>query len=324
MKFKSFIYTALASALLFTSCDLNKQHVFNDDTQAFIAFAGAKSSVSVSESTDAAGSVIEIPMLCASVKGVTATVNFALTDTAYAENLRAVEGVHYVVKSVITYTLDAQNNRINEVVTDLSVAGTEQVIKFDADHRFATLVIETIDNDSQDGDKKFDVVLTGAQGCQLGAFDTYAVTISDDESPMNLFVGTYTLSGTNAFDGTTVTWDVNVYRDDVDENKIWLQPIATVGGLSAAQIMPVYALVDLVAENIQLPYGQTIYGGPDLGINLVIAGYNGEPVLNGAAVCNYVMDGKSVSFTIPFLGTGETVENAWWYSATENITLTKK
>ena len=228
------------------------------------------------------------------------------------------------MKSVTTYTLDAQNNRINEVTTDLSVAGTEKVVKFDADHRFATLVIETIDNDSQDGDKKFDVVLTGAQGCQLGAFDTYAVTISDDESPMNQFVGTYTLSGTNAFDGSTVTWDVNVYRDDVDENKIWLQPIVAVNGLGAADVMPVYALVDLVAENIQLPYGQTVYGGPDMGINLVIAGYNGEPVLTGAAVCNYVMDGKSVSFTIPFLGAGDTVANAWWYAATENITLTKK
>lgn len=134
--------------------------------------------------------------------------------------------------------------------------------------------------------------------------------------------GVFRVCAANVFSGNQEEWTLTVTRDEVDENKIWLQPIITVNGLGADDVKPVYAWVDTVAGNIQLPYGQTIFGGPDMSMNLVIAGYDGEPVLTGAAVCNYVLDGTSVSFTIPFLGAGDTVNNAWWYGAYENMTVT--
>ena len=134
--------------------------------------------------------------------------------------------------------------------------------------------------------------------------------------------GVFRVCAANVFSGIQDEWTLTVTRDEVDENKIWLQPIITVNGLDADDVKPVYAWVDTVAGNIQLPYGQTIYGGPNEFMNLVIAGYDGEPVLTGAAVCNYVLDGTSVSFTIPFLGAGDTVNNAWWYGAYENMTVT--
>ncbi len=134
--------------------------------------------------------------------------------------------------------------------------------------------------------------------------------------------GVFRVCAANVFSGNQEEWTLTVTRDEVDENKIWLQPIITVNGLDASNVEPVYAWVDTVAGNIQLPYGQTIYGGPNEFMNLVIAGYDGEPVLTGAAVCNYVLDGTSVSFTIPFLGAGDTVNNAWWYGAYENMTVT--
>ena len=134
--------------------------------------------------------------------------------------------------------------------------------------------------------------------------------------------GVFRVCAANVFSGNQDEWTLTVTRDEVDENKIWLQPIITVNGLDASRVEPVYAWVDTVAGNIQLPYGQTIYGGPNEFMNLVIAGYDGEPVLTGDAVCNYVLDGTSVSFTIPFLGAGDTVNNAWWYGAFENMTVT--
>ena len=134
--------------------------------------------------------------------------------------------------------------------------------------------------------------------------------------------GVFRVCAANVFSGIQDEWTLTVTRDEVDENKIWLQPIITVNGLDASRVEPVYAWVDTVAGNIQLPYGQTIYGGPNEFMNLVIAGHDSEPVLTGAAVCNYVLDGTSVSFTIPFLGAGDTVNNAWWYGAYENMTVT--
>ena len=151
--------------------------------------------------------------------------------------------------------------------------------------------------------------------------NNYYIT-ENAEFEFDTIAGVFRVCAANVFSGIQDEWTLTVTRDEVDENKIWLQPIITVNGLGADDVKPVYAWVDTVAGNIQLPYGQTIFGGPDKSMNLVIAGYDGEPVLTGAAVCNYVLDGTSVSFTIPFLGAGDTVNNAWWYGAFENMTVT--
>ncbi len=151
--------------------------------------------------------------------------------------------------------------------------------------------------------------------------NNYYIT-ENAEFEFDTIAGVFRVCAANVFSGVQDEWTLTVTRDEVDENKIWLQPIITVNGLGADDVKPVYAWVDTVAGNIQLPYGQTIYGGPNEFMNLVIAGYDGEPVLTGAAVCNYVLDGTSVSFTIPFLGAGDTVNNAWWYGAFENMTIT--
>ena len=91
---------------------------FRTIVEGFIGFAGKVSTMRAAESKDGVVTTIELPIQCYSLKGVTASVNFAFTDTAYAENIRAKEGVDYVVKSVVTYSLDANQNHINEVTTD--------------------------------------------------------------------------------------------------------------------------------------------------------------------------------------------------------------
>lgn len=296
MKIKSLIYTTLASTLLFASCDLNKQPVFNDDSQAFIAFESATGIVK--EAIDGEAATLEVKLHCASVAGVTAEVTVAVTDTNYAEAMRAVEGVDYVVKS-------------------------EKTIKFDKDNRFATIIIETINNDIQDGDKKFDIVLTNVKGCNLGANKSFAVTISDDEDPMNMLVGSYSASAVSAFDEVTVdTWDVTITRDDEHDDRLWIHPLCLFGGLGASSIYPVYCVVDVNAGTIQVPNGQTMF---ESGYNMVNAGLANPPATSGVTLALFTVNGTDVviEFQDDF-GVGDTVSNAWWYAAYYTPTYTKK
>ena len=224
MKFKSLIYTALASALLFTSCDLNHQPVFDDDTQAFIGFSGTKATESIPEAKDGVVSTYALSLECASIKGITAQVAFAAVDTNYDASKRAQEGTDYVFKTLETYTVDAQGNRLNVETIDLTT-GAEKIVKFDANHRFATIYIETIDNNIEDGDKKFDVVLSDVKGCNLGAKKSFAITIADDENPLNQLLGVYNATAPSAFDGyPDENWEVSIVADDETEGKIWIQP----------------------------------------------------------------------------------------------------
>ena len=113
--------------------------------------------------------------------------------------------------------------------------------------------------------------------------NNYYIT-ENTEFEFDTIAGVFRVCAVNAFYGNQEEWTLTVTRDEVDENKIWLQPIITVNGLDAYRVEPVYAWVDTVAGNIQLPYGQTIYGGPNEFMNLVIAGLNEGPDLTGAAV----------------------------------------
>ncbi len=323
MKIKSFIYTTLASALLFTSCDLNKQPVFDDDTQAYIAFSG--SNTVIKEAVDGVPVMLGIPVLCDSKAGINAEVAFAAVDTSYSEAIRAIEGTDYRFVKVETYTLNEANERINVVTTELT-ADTEKTIKFDANHRFAVIYIETIDNDVEGGDKKFDVVLNNVQGCRLGASDVYAVTISDDEDPVNKLVGTYDATAPSAFDGyPDENWEVTITRDDEDPTRLWIHPACIFGGLSPSSIYPIYCTVDVTTNTLQMPFGQCMYGGEDSSYNMVIAGISSAPILTGVCLANFTIDGNDVTIEwTSGYGVGDLIGDAWWYQALQAPTFVKK
>lgn len=299
---------------------------FRTKAEGYITFRSTISSISAAESKDGVVSTIELPIQCVSFEDITASVNFATTDTAYAEDVRAKEGTDYIVKSVTTYNLDATKNRINEVTTDLTVAGVERVINFDAEHCYATLVIETIDNYTKDGNKKFDVVLTTANGCSLTSYNRIAIIIADDENPLSQLFGTYTATAVSASNGfpPNVNWEVTITADDETEDKIWIHPICLFGGLSAHDIYPVYATVDLAQGIIQMPYGQCLYGGNNHKYNLVTAGLGDEPILSGENIATLTMGDEVVIEWQSDLGVGNTNANEWWYQAIKEIVFTKK
>lgn len=300
MKINSLLYTSLAASLLLASCNLNEQPKFDDATQAFIGFE--TTSGRMNEAVDGVPGTLEVKLYCASVAGITASVKVVTTDTAYAESARAKEGVDYKILS-------------------------DTEIHFDAEHRFATIRIEAIDNNVQGGDRRFELVLTEAKGCNLGASKRFAVTISDDEDPVNMLVGTYSATAESGFrDTPTQNWTATVTKDEEVANKIWITPICEFGGLTGAQIKPAYGIVDVAKNTIAIPFGQAIYGSESATYNMVIAGLGSQPILAGNMMANIELNGTNVSFTInSSFGVGNTNANEWWYQALEApIVFTKQ
>jgi hypothetical protein len=237
MKVKSLLYTSLAASLLFASCNLNEQPVFDDATQAFIAFSAT--SGYVFEAVDGVPDTLKIELYCASVAGITASVQVEVTDTAYAESQRAQEGVHYNILS-------------------------DTEIHFDAEHRFATVKIVPVDDNELRGNKRFDLVLTSVDGCNMGANKRFEVIILDDEDPMNAFIGTYTATAESAFTGvSTQVWTATIERDFEKETRIYITPICEILNRPGTPINTVTATVDLDGNVLYVPLSQELYNQGD-------------------------------------------------------------
>lgn len=296
MKVKSLIYTSLAASLLFASCNLNEQPVFDDATQAFIAFSAT--SGNVFEAVDGVPDTLEIELYCASVAGITASVQVVPTDTAYPENQRAKEGV------------------------DFKIEGDSE-IHFDADNRFATIKIVAIDNNVQGGsNKRFDLVLTSPQGCNLGANKRFTVTILDDEDPVNMLIGSYTATAESAFQGEpTQVWSATIERDFESEDVIYIQPICEFAGLTGSSITPVAATVDVASNTIHVQLGQELYASSDM--SMVLADINGNT--SGNILADLYIEGTSVRFVFR-TGYGVPVPDqaGYWYQALQAPTFVKQ
>lgn len=268
---------------------------FDDATQAFIAFSAT--SGNVFEAVDGVPDTLEIELYCASVAGITASVQVVPTDTAYPENQRAKEGV------------------------DFKIEGDSE-IHFDADNRFATIKIVAIDNNVQGGNKRFDLVLTSPQGCNLGANKRYAVSILDDEDPVNMLIGSYTATAESAFQGEpTQVWSATIERDFESEDVIYIQPICEFGGLPGSSVSPVSATVDAASNTIHVQLGQELYASGDM--SMVLADINGNT--SGNILADLYIEGTSVRFVFR-TGYGVPVPDqaGYWYQALQAPTFVKQ
>lgn len=292
MKVKSLLYTSLAASLLFASCNLNEQPVFDDATQAFIAFSAT--SGNVFEAVDGVPDTLKIELYCASVAGISASVQVVATDTAYVESQRAKEGVDFKIEG-------------------------ESEIHFDADNRFATIKIVSIDNNVQGGNKRFDLVLTSPQGCNLGANKRFTVTILDDEDPVNMLIGNYTATAESAFQGSPAeTWSATIERDFESEDVVYIQPICEFGGLPGSSVTAVAATVDAASNTIHVQLGQPLYG-----TDMVLADLNGNT--SGNLIADLYIEGNSVRFVFR-TGYGVPVPDqaGYWYQALQPATFVKQ
>lgn len=296
MKVKSLLYTSLVASLLFASCNLNEQPVFDDATQAFIAFSAT--SDNVFEAVDGVPDTLKIELYCASVAGITASVQVVVTDTAYAESQRAKEGVDFKIEG-------------------------ESEIHFDADNRFATIKIVSIDNNVQGGNnKRFDLVLTSPQGCNLGANKRFTVTILDDEDPVNMLIGNYTATAESAFQGSPAeTWSATIERDFESDDVVYIQPICEFRDLAGSSVSPVAATVDVASNTIHVQLGQTLYSSGET--NRLLADLNGNT--SGNLIADLYIEGTSVRFVFRS-GYGVPVldQPGYWYQALQPATFVKQ
>ncbi len=206
------------AAMGFASCS-NDLPEFNDN-DAFVAFTST--SVSVNEDKGE----IEIPVLLTSLNGKEGTVDFEFIadETAPAE-----EGVNYTVENAsktLTFTKDENTQNIKLKIIELAGKFT--------------------------GDLRFTVKLTNAQGVNLGADNTFSVTIVDIDHPLAFMLGTYSATAESYYDGDT-SWSLTIAKDDADVSKVWITNLVP-GGSSAKS--PVYGTVNAEKTEIRIPVDQ--------------------------------------------------------------------
>ena len=161
MKLYKLITFGLAlSAMVLTSCRDNDYPTFND-ADAFVAMQSAAYVVGEKDNS------IEIPVMLTSLSGLEKTVEFTITPDSVAG---AVEGTHF--------TLENESKSLT----------------FTKDQPTQTIKLKIIDNNSYDGNVKFNISLAKTEGLNLGANSNCVVTIRDDEHPLAAFLGTYSAS----------------------------------------------------------------------------------------------------------------------------------
>lgn len=279
MKIKSLIYTSLASVLLFASCDINKEMQFDDETQAFIAFESARATVM--EAVDGQEQILAIPLHCASVKGIDATVTYEAVAPDTTMNIENVQGVKFNF-------VDKDGNVIDKA---------NQKISFNADNRFATIYIKTINDNENLGDVTFNVQLANPTSCNLGANNAFIVTISDDEDPINRLVGSYVATGYSLAYEADVEWPATITRDEEIANRIWFGNIIDSSGFGVTW-HEVFGTVDVELNTITIRRGQSIYGSSeDETSNIILATYGQTIQEGGTFTINYTL-GDVITITM--------------------------
>lgn len=206
------------AAMGFASCS-NDLPEFNDK-DAFVAFTSTSTSINED------GGEIEIPVLLSSLHGKEGSVDFELVPDATAP---AEEGVNYTVENAsktLTFTKEANTQNIKLKINNLAGKFT--------------------------GDLRFTVKLTNAQGVNLGADNTFSVTIVDLDHPLAFMLGTYSATAQSNFNGDT-SWTLKITKDDSDVSKVWIYNLVPGG---SSDDSPVYGTINAEKTEIHIPVGQ--------------------------------------------------------------------
>jgi len=245
--FRKYIILVLASVLLFgiMSCeDLNEPIVFEQD-DAYVAFTSTAKTIAEGESA----TTYAIPVMVVATEGSPeVTVDFEfMPDTA---NSPAYADENY------------------ELVND------SKTLTFSKGWGYDTIFVRTIPDGEFTGDKSFFIdIVDNSQGYQdNGPESTINVTWQDNEHPLNLVLGTYEISGTDAWgDSYTRTVEIKPHPENYTQVAIQVNQFSPGWGFPDDEIF--YADVDLDAMTFEIQAGQSFgdYGyGPSK-----ISGYVG-------------------------------------------------
>ena len=233
MKANKIFLGLVASALLVVGCNENELPKF-DDSFAFVAFTSSSASVNevkvvtekvngVENTTLLQDSVV-LEVLCSSLSGVTASVEFEITTPAVI-----VDSIKKTIMLPDSTTKDTVIVKVTDKAakkgvhyTYYTTCGNDSVLSFDKENVSQKIIIKPIDNATFDGDKNFTITLKNVKGADLGNSNTCDITIVDDEHPLAFILGAKKASGFSYYDGDE-EWTVNVLKDpDGDVTKVFL------------------------------------------------------------------------------------------------------
>lgn len=215
-KFILFFSVIFIGAFLLTSCELNEIPKFNED-DAFASFG--KTSVEISEQ----GGTLAIPVILASVEGISTTVTYKIVDGT------AKSGTHF------------------------SPVDGSATLSFDANNRTSNILININDlSGLYTGDLNFTVELLNSPDVSIGSDNVCSVTINDEDHPLAAILGDYNASGESYFNGPE-QWTISLLKDPDDESIVWIDNLVN-GGSNLA----VYGVVNSEMTEIKVPAGQRI------------------------------------------------------------------
>lgn len=115
----------------------------------------------------------------------------------------------------------------------------------------------------------------------------------------NMIAGQFNAFSRDAYDDTPIEWKVNITVDENDPNKVWIHPLYLFNGLTANDILPVYATIDTISNILNMPLGQVIYEDNNqkrYQIYITANGLRANTVGNIAMFVNKDEEGVDMSF----------------------------
>ena len=252
-------------AFLFVGCVENELPKFTAE-DSFIAFT--TSSVNLAENSK---KPVAIEVLCSSLYGINASVEFEITP-------REVQVDSTVVKVgdkdsiVVTYTDKGAKEGVHFTYTTNCLANystTDSTKLYFSKNQVAdTIFIQAIDNGIFTGDLFFSIKLKNVEGANFGASTLCEVTVADDEHPLAFMLGTFTGKANSYFNGAS-EWTLTITKDpDGDLNKVWIDPL-----VGKADADPIYGIVNEDKTEIKIPARQVLASGYSDGHKVLLDGF---------------------------------------------------
>lgn len=252
-------FLTISLLVFFASCDLNQIPEF-DDSNVFVAFDNSGQTISER------GKTLLVPVTLASIKGMTETVSFSVTDgTTNEKDKPAKVGVNYRLvneSTSLTFTPEARTQYIEFEIIDIAGEFT--------------------------GDLRFTVRLADDGKVKPNAESACIITITDEDHPLSFILGKYKVVANSYFDGDGFEWDMEISKDEDDVSVVWFSNIGTDGLVAGF-----YGVVDADNTQISLPLGQihTINKTSSGDGNIYLYGLNaGGSIKDDGKIIFYIQD----------------------------------
>lgn len=181
-KIIKYIFSMIALSVLLIACEKNEPIMFENEN-SFISFLS--SARSVNEATMVEGepvvNTLAIPVMLVTFDNSPVTVEFDFSVEGIPEEAQAHEDDAFVLLN------DSKTLTFSGGLADGSTMG------------YDTIYIQTIDDDIFTGNRRFDIkLLSNSAGYSFGTRSSIRVTIIDDEHPLNIVLGTYSVAAVSA------------------------------------------------------------------------------------------------------------------------------